>query len=255
MNKMSLNLRSMSVTLKRLIMTMAAIMMALVTFTACDDENGKDDPDENGNGGGVAGKRLKSSISINASSGETQRGEFTYNNDGSLKRSDWYDTSSKHYLYINYTNNSDGTISKQESFYTDIDMTQILDFTYDANKKLKKAEGNIRIVSEIIPLVMEYTFQNGRLIRQIIKSGNPGGNGYGEIKYEQNYDASGRRTTTTETHNLMGTRIYTRTYNSDGTLQKVSTDGYAGSTNTGFTITYTWENEKTTSNFDDYEPF
>ena len=45
-------INSMSVQLQRLLMVMAAIMMALLTFTAClEDENG-DDPDVNGDGDG-----------------------------------------------------------------------------------------------------------------------------------------------------------------------------------------------------------
>jgi len=43
-------------------MLMAAIMMAFATLTSCDeDEDPNEDPDEieNGNNGGVAGKRLK----------------------------------------------------------------------------------------------------------------------------------------------------------------------------------------------------
>ena len=48
---MNVNPKRMSVKLQRLLMLMAAIMMALVTFTACEEEENGDDQD--GNGGGI----------------------------------------------------------------------------------------------------------------------------------------------------------------------------------------------------------
>jgi len=48
MGLMNVNKKRMSVKYQRLLMFMAAIMMALVTFTACAE--GEDNPDENGNG-------------------------------------------------------------------------------------------------------------------------------------------------------------------------------------------------------------
>ena len=56
-------------------------------------------------------------------------------------------------------------------------------------------------------------------------------------------------------YSFVRTRKFTRTYNSDGTLQKVTTDGYAGFQHTNYTVTYTWENGKTTVNTDDYATF
>ena len=250
----------MSVQLQRLLMMMATILMAFATLTACDilednnDENGKEEEEGGNGGGGVSGKRLKTAISTSAS-GAIERWEYTYNNDGSLKQSDCYDASSKRYLYTIITNNSDGKCIKEEYFYVDANMTQIMSYSYDANKKPLKAEGAIETMGEKIPLTFDFTFQSGRLTRYLIKSGSPGSNGYAEIKYEQNYDSNGRRTTTTVTDSSLGTRKLTRTYNSDGTLQKVTADTYAGYPNSGFTTTYTWENGKTTWNFDDYNPY
>ena len=243
-----------SVQPQRLLMMMATILMAFATLTACDDifgdktdENGKEEEGGNG-GGGVSGKRLKTTL-ITEASGEIHRGEHTYNNDGSLKRVDWYDASSKLISYDIYTNNTDGTHNKWENFNTH--GNQVLVFTYDSNKKPLKAEGTIGEG----PLIYEYTFQNGRLIRHVMKIGNIGAPGYVEDKFEPEYDSNGRRTTTTETHSIVGTRKYTRTYNSDGTLQKVIADDYAGYANTGFTQTFTWENGKTTVKFDDFSSY
>jgi hypothetical protein len=253
MDLMNVNLKSISVKLQRLLMIMAAIVMALVTFSACDDENAKEDENgENGNGSGsVAGQRVKT-ILITEASGAIQRGENTYNNDGALTRVDWYDASSTRIAYDIYTNNPDGTHNKWESFGAD--GNQVIVFTYDANKKPLKAEGTIHNSLGVHPLAYDYTYQGGRLIRVVLRMGNPGV-GYIEIKYESNYDNNGRRTTTTETHSMIGTRQYTRAYNSDGTLQKVTAEAYSGYPTTAFTQTFTWENGKTTVNFDDYSVF
>jgi hypothetical protein len=259
MKSIKLQKERMSVQMQRLLMMMATIMMAFATLTACDilednnDENGKEEEGGNG-GGGVSGKRIKTQLITNTS-GTIQRGEYTYNNDGSIKRSEWYDASSKMYCYINSTNNPDGSINKEETFYPDTDMTQVLNYTYDANKKYKKAEGAVETMGQKIPITFNFTFQNGRLIRYVLSSGSLGSNSYSESIFEQNYDANGRRTTTNETHSVSGTRKYTRTYNSDGTLQKVTADAYSGIPNSGCTYTFTWENGKTTINFDDYNPY
>ena len=249
--------KRMSVQMQRLLMMMATIMMAFATLTACEvlednnDENGKEEEGGNG-GGGVSGKRLKT-VLVTEASGEIQRSEMTYNNDGSVKRSDVYDASSKLTSYTIFTNNSDGTYKKTETFAPF--GNQVLVYTYDSNKKPIKAEGTIQNSEGEFPIIYDYTFQNGRLIRQVIKVGNHGAPGYSEVKYEPEYDSNGRRTTTTETHSIVGTRKYTRTYNSDGTLQKVIAGDYAGYANTGFTDTYTWENGKTTFNFDDFSTY
>jgi len=59
------NQKSISVKLQRLLMLMAAIMMALVTFTACLEDENDENGEDGGNGGGVSGKRLKSYIVSN----------------------------------------------------------------------------------------------------------------------------------------------------------------------------------------------
>ena len=105
----------------------------------------------------------------------------------------------------------------------------------------------------IFPYSYDYTYQNGRLIRVVIKIGHPGTDlYYTEILFEHNYDNNGRRISTNETHNHMGKRQYTRTYNSDGTLQKVVYGDYEGYPKSGSTSTYTWENGKSTINEDDF---
>ena len=229
--------------MKRLLMSMIAIMMAMATFTACEVLNPKDD-DENDDNGGVAGKRLKSTI-ITEDGGEIQSGQYTYNSDGTLKRIDWNNGD-----YQIITSNSDGTWAKVENFNTNGDM--VLVYSNDANKKPLKAEGTIKSSNGTSPITYDYTFQNGRLILHVQNIGTPGVAGYNKITSEQKYDSNGRRTTTTETHSLVGERQFTRTYNSDGTLQKVTTDGYTGLPTTGFSQTFTWENGKTKYNFDDY---
>jgi len=252
MNKISVNQEKSKRTgvkfsFQSMLMLMAAIMMALVTLTACpvDDEN--DDPDEiengeNGNNGGVAGKRIKSTI-ITEEGGETRTGDFTYNSDGTLNRIDWNDS------YSIFTNNPDGTYAKWEDINTYGEMVMV--YSYDANKKPLKAEGTIKNSAGTSPVTYDFTFQNGRKTFEIQKFGTPGTDGYMSVTFEYNYNSSGR-TTTTETHSLVGKRQFTRTYNSDGTLQKVTTGGYTGVPTTGFTQTFTWENGKTTVNHDDH---
>jgi len=237
-----------------MLMLMAAIMMALVTLTACpvDDEN-EDDPDEiengeNGNNGGVAGKRIKSTI-ITEAGGETRTGNYTYNSDGTLKRIDW---SSGAYEII--TSNSDGTIAKWEDFNTH--GNAVLVYSYNNNKKPLKAEGTIINSAGTSPITYDFSYQNGRLISHVQTMTDPSDPSYLiVVSFELKYDSNGRRTTTTETHNIVGKRQYTRAYNSDGTLQKVTADGYAGYPTTGFSQTFTWENGKTTVNLDDYSAY
>jgi len=232
-----------------MLMLMAAIMMALVTLTACpvDDEN-EDDPDEieNGSNGGVAGKRLKSTV-ITEAGGETQTGNYTYNSDGTLKRIDWNSGA-----YDIYTSNPDGTYQKWENFNTHGDMVLVYS-SYNENKKPLKAEGTIINSAGTFPITYDFSYQNGRLISHVQTMIDPNDPSFSiVITFEPKYDSNGRRTTTTETHNIMGKRQYTRAYNSDGTLQKVNADGYAGYPTTGFTQTFTWEDGKSTVNFEDH---
>lgn len=224
-------------TLKRFLVLMAAIMAAM-TFTACPGEDSDPDGGENGSGG-VSGKRIKTVVETSVT-GEIQRMEHTYNSNGDLTRIDRYDASSKRVAYWNITNNSDGTWAKTESFaeYGD----EVFVYSYDANKKPIKAEGTVNGV----PSTYEFTYQNGRRVRAVLRIGSS------VATFENNYDNNGRRTTTTETLSAAGTQQYTRTYNSDGTLQKITATGYSLIPNSGSTETYTWENGKRSFNDDDY---
>ena len=217
-----------------------------VTITATTKSGNKSDNitltvKANGSSG-VEGKRIKSTI-ITEEGGETRTGNYTYNSDGTLKRIDWSNDT-----YVIFTNNSDGTWAKWEDKDTYGEMVMV--YSYDANKKPLKAEGYIKNNAGTSPVTYDFTFENGRKTLEIQKFGNPGEDGYMSVTFEFNYNSSGR-TTTNETHSLVGKRQFTRTYNSDGTLQKVTTGGYTGYPTTGFTQTFTWENGKTTVNYDD----
>jgi len=96
---------------------MAAVMMALATFSACFDEDetgGDEDGSGNGGGGGggVAEKRLKSWVITCSKPLPESKMDYSYNSDGTLKRSDTYDTLSKLLIYSIPTNNSDGKPEK-----------------------------------------------------------------------------------------------------------------------------------------------
>ena len=241
---------SVNKSLRRMLRMMAVVLTALMTIAACateDDVIGDDDGGGDGGGGGgvVAGKRLKTMVQADASGTIIIREEFTYNSDGSQKRVDLYNALSTSVGYNILTNNSDGTIKKDELFT--LEVNQVWNYTYDSNKKPLKAEGTI---DNKIPASIDYTFQNGRQIRQVLKISYPGDN-YIEVIYEHNYDSNGRRISTDETHNLVGKRKLTRTYNSDGTLQKVVASDYSLYANTRETFTFTWENGKSTQDIDD----
>jgi hypothetical protein len=229
-----------------------------MTFTAChiddsDDENG----DENGNGG-VTGKRLKTSVSTGP--GFYSRTEISYNSDGTMKGSDVYDESSKRICYANHTSNPDGTLAKEE-FYDIVNNTSsVYNFSYDTNKKLQKAEG-IYYADKVqwATGTVVYTFQNGRKTRQVTTLTSIDGS----VTVQQldfNYDAQGRRTTTDEINtpnrgDVIGLRTFTRTYKTDGTLEKVTYPSDYTATSGTNTDTFTWENGKTTMNFDDINPY
>jgi hypothetical protein len=224
--------------LQRFLFLMVAIMAAM-TFTAC---SGSIDPDENG--GGVSGKRLKSILITE--SGLTEKGEYTYNSDGSLKRVDWVYSWTSFKPYDIFTNNSDGTHAKWENFneYGN----QVMVYTYNANKKPQKAEGKMYTEYGETSVSYDFIYQDGRLIRHVIIIG-----GSSTVTYEPAYDSNGRRISGTETHSYAGTRKYTRTYNSDGTLQKVDISNYSVTGTNARTYTFIWENGKTLVNyFDDY---
>ena len=250
------NKKRMSVQIQRLLMMMVAIIVASMTVTAClEDENSEENNEENGGngGGGISGKRLKTTVTTSGTM-EPFRGEYTYNSDGTLKRIDYYDVStSKLSRYTVITSNSDGTVAKEELFDTWGDW--VINYTSWDNKRPLKAEGYSTAGGVKIPVTFDFTYQNGRLTRFVQKTGTQGDYSYRENKYEPVYDSNGRRTSTTETDSSLGQRKFTRTYNSDGTLQKVTTDGYAGYQNTNYTVTYTWENGKTTVDSDVYATF
>ena len=238
--------------LKHILALVAAIMMALVTFTACDVFNPDDDDDEieNGNNGGVAGKRLKTTVQTTGPIDAAYRQEFSYNSNGELIRCDHYDESSKLLMYHIYTSNPDGTRNKDELYEVSISSTEpsyIYTYTYDANKKPLQGKGTYYWNGVATSTVnVDYTFQNGRLTREVLTSSSV------IIQFDITYDNNGRRRTTTETHSLLGTRQYNRTYNTDGTLQKVTyPNGYSGSDNTTITEEFTWENGKSTQDGDD----
>jgi hypothetical protein len=226
-----------SVKFQRLFIIMAAIMMALVTFTACDkDDNGKDDPDDNGNNGGVAGKRFKEWVQTSPTG--TTRSVYTYNSNGSIKQVDLY-SGSVRITYNVYTNHPDGRPASIETFYEGNDMQGMkgkTEFTYDSNKTLQKYEAAISMGGvEMSRLSIDYTFQNGRKTREVqISSG-----GAAQMERVYEYDSQGKRTKTTETMSAGGvinqTIIWNRSYHSDGTLDKVTN-------NAGVTVTFTWEN-------------
>ena len=240
----------MSVKLQRLLMLMTAIMMALVTFTACDeDENDGDDDGE----GGVAGKRVKSwVITCSKPVQGIVRTDYTYNSDGTLNRTDGYDTSSKLYLYCIFTSNTDGTCAKYVQHYETLPVTVEFTYTYNPNKTLQKYKYdtfNEGVLEQTVNV--ECTYENGKRILEVFSI-----NGATPSQYSFNYDSNGRRTTSTYTVYGSGevyTMTYTRTYNSDGTLQKV-TYPYSFTDNTTVTQTFTWENGKTTHDFDMYSP-
>jgi len=242
------NQKRMSVKLQRLLMIMVAIIVASMTITACWDDENDEDGEENGNGGGgVAGKRIKKWEQTTGPTDEVIRYEVTYSSNG--YRSDGYNAQSKFSGALVYICNSDGLINKVEGYDSGNKLGQVTTYSYDSNKKPVKAQ-SVTIINgvEYNAFTIDYTFQNGRKIREVIK------NEYAEIKYEYNYDSKGKRTTMTETNSTAGTRQVTYTYNSDGTWQKVTyPKGYNGSDNTIVTWEYTWENGKTTHSYQNAE--
>jgi len=234
---------------KRFLYLMVAFIAAAMTLAACveSDEN---EGNENGNGG-FSGKRIKSTF-ITEADGKTQKGEHTYNKDGMLVREDWVYSWTSAKIYDVYTNNPDGTHAKWENFNEHGE--QVLVYSYDANKKPIKAEGTIKNSNGTHPITYEMTWESGRKIRQVMKIGS--GSSLVVVTFDISYDSNGRRTSTTETNSTIGERKYTRAFNSDGTVQKVTVDPYPGYPSTGFSQTFTWENGKTPVNYlDDYTTY
>jgi len=233
---------------KSILMLMATIMMALVTLTSCDeDKDPSDDPDEieNGGNGGVAGKRLKSTVQTSGTLDLFGMEEYTYNSDGTLKRRD-YDTG-----YTIYTNNADGTLAKLEAYYKSengkFDLIYEWNFSHDTNKKPITMSGTYyNNGTPFSNMNWDFTYQNGR------KTGIKETDGTIINVYEYSYDSQGRLTQTSETtyynEKFVHSRTFNYTYNSDGTLQKVV---YPSLDENPTTITkeFTWENGKSTYNF------
>jgi major membrane immunogen (membrane-anchored lipoprotein) len=249
MESTNVNYKSMSVKMQRLFMIIVAIMMALVTFTACDEDDENDGDEGNGSGVSVSGKRIKSREQTTGPIGDGPvRADENYNSDGTPKRTDWYDAQSKPAGYDIFTCNPDGTVSKTESYNSSNELTQVTNFSYDSNNKLLKAQGISYFGSIENPFTYDYTYQNGKIIRMVVKMVGV------EIVFEYNYDSNGRRTSMTQSNSDGIIIQYTYTYRSDGTLHKVTYPyGYNG--NTEITWEYTWENGKTKGNYGDIFSF
>jgi len=242
--------KRMTVKLQRVMMLIAAIMMALVTFAACDEDENDGGGDENSNGG-VSGKRFISA-EFTCSKPLTQsfvRSELTYNSDGTLNRWSQYDASSKRVSYSDYSNNFDGTVAKSVTYDEGGNVLIESNYFYNSNKTLQKVESDY---NNGYTLLTEYTYENGKKIREVCYM-----DGVEIYNYASNYNNNGRRTTTILTSYTEAgvlTMTYTRTYNSDGTVQKV-TYPLSYVDNTPVTETFTWENKKTNSSFDEFFPF
>jgi len=230
------------------LMLIVAIMAAMTLATCIDpdvidpDENGEN----NGGGGGNAGKRIKTMVH---SSGEGPvRFEYSYNSDGTTKQVDAYDAASKLVMRDVITCNPDGTWNKLEQ--TDLAYSGtvlVLNHTYDANKKPLSINGKTYLSgTEVGTTTFSFTFQNGRKVSQK-QTVTAMGVLAQQINTEFQYDANGRRTKTISTPSV-GTKVeYTRSaYNSDGTLKTITVSG-----GQSFTITFTWEEGKSTVNMDD----
>ena len=248
MEKIYFITKRMSVQMQRLLMMMATILMAFATLTACDilednnDEGGKEEEGGNGGGGGiVSGKRVKSIVTTCSNPVMYSRTESIYNSSGQCIRGETYDASSKLIDTSISTYNSDGTLAKT---VTDQGET-VAEFIYfyNSNKILQKSEHNFYQGGVLKQTTKsEYTYENGKKIRQ--KSYMEGQSDYNEFLF--NYDGNGRRTTTVQTYygdNLVFSMTHTRTYNTDGTVQKI-THPVNFVDNTPVTITFTWENGK-----------
>ena len=233
------------------LMVMAALMVSMA-FIACDepdDNGGGDDGGGNGNGGGgstvVTGKRIKTIV--HSSTEGPVRFEYSYNSDGTTKQIDAYEASSKLVMRDMITCNPDGTWATLEQ--TDLayaGTVLVLNHSYDGNKKPLKIEGTLSLEGVVIGSVtFDFTFQNGRKIsqKQVVTTM---GILAQELQSEFMYDANGRRTKTIITPAIGATVEYTRTYNTDGTVQRVNVSGTSP-----YTMDFTWENGNSTVNMDD----
>ena len=241
------------ISIQRLLLLMAAVMMALAAFTACfDEDENNSDPDENGNGGGggVAGKRLKSmewtcAKPLNQNFDKTV---YTYDNDGKITRSDMYQSSKLAYYDI-YTHHPDGTVSKFVTY--DANGTVVTTFSdityfYNSDKTLQKIQSTVDNSAYIFTQIVEYTYENGKKVKEVITTPELSTTDW--VENIINYDNQGRRTTTIETGyyvslNMVLSMTHTRIYNTDGTIQKV-TCPLSFVDDTPVTLIYTLENGK-----------
>jgi hypothetical protein len=245
-NRKANNRVSVTFLLQRIMFFMVATM-ATMTFTACpgSDENGDDE--NGGSSGGFSGKRVKNSILTTTSpkSLGIYRVERSYNSDGTLKQMDSYDKASNLVINAIFTNNPDGTRAKIENNYLDRPLKVTYEYIYDSKKTLQKAQvytytnGTLESTTYV-----EYTFENGKKIREVLMK--PGGGSW-QNQWEYSYDSNGRRTITTMTNSSYPSNPmkFTRTYNADGTINKV-TYPIDLIDDTPVTETFTWENGKTT---------
>jgi len=141
------------------------------------------------------------------------RSEYIYNSDGTINRTNIYDESSRLVMYSTSTSNPDGTMSETKYYntedYSNFNLAYTETYTYDPNKKPKKTE--TVVLQGSCFQTTDFTFQNGRKTGEVITS--TCGTDIVTIQYDITYDSQGRRTTTTETHSMYGTRKITRTYN------------------------------------------
>jgi hypothetical protein len=238
-----------------LIALMAAMVFAMSGCTKDDDSNGEGG-DNGGGGGGVSGKRIKTVLdsSTHPPIGGPVKTEFTYNSNGTVKQTDSYDESNQRVMYSTFTYNSDGTRSGGETVYLAYVNSNIkFTYQYNSDKTPQKMEGTNYIDGVAMGTVThEYTYQNGRKTRETQKI-YVGATLAQSIQYDFNYDSNGRRTTVVMTPSAGISVTTTRTYNSDGTLQKITWPHYgASSPNATMTKTITWENGNSSANEDHY---
>ena len=220
--------------------SMSATFMAMPFAVSAESGN-------SGNSGGVVEKRIKTVVDTSTRPilGPV-RNEYSYNDDGTLKRVDIYDESSKRVMYMTYTHNSDGTRVKHEMVDEAYgNTTTAYDYSYNADKTLQKVQGTIFLGGVAIGSAShDYTYQNGRKTREVIRAYAGGVLGQ-EVQFVYDYDSNGKRTTSIATPKIGVKITYTRTYNEDGTLQKVTHPSGQGD-NAIITKTFTWEDGKST---------
>jgi hypothetical protein len=107
------------------------------------------------------------------------------------------------------------------------------------NKTLSKTSHNMGFGSSWTTVNYHtHTFENGRKVKQEFYS-----SGTLNKTFIFSYDGSGKRTKTT-----VGQVEYVRSYNTDGTIKDV----VYTKNGKNYTITFTWEDGKSTENPDDY---